>query len=156
MNTFLREYKIVILGNERVGKTALTEDSYRKQIYVDSIPLLLDILDTAGQEGYTQMRNQYIKEGEGFILVYSVSDPYSFRCIPHLIHSIRRNPSKAHAPIVIIANKNDLTLEKYISTQQGVQMAQEYNCTFIETSALDGIHVQKAFYTLAKQVILFL
>ena len=63
----MAEYKFVVLGSGGVGKSALTiqfiqgnfvekydptiEDSYRKQIEVDGKACMLDILDTAGQEG---------------------------------------------------------------------------------------------------------
>jgi GTPase KRas protein len=62
-----QEYKLVIVGGGGVGKSALTiqliqghfvdeydptiEDSYRKQVNIDNETCLLDILDTAGQEG---------------------------------------------------------------------------------------------------------
>ena len=43
------------------------EDSYRKQVSIDDEVCLLDILDTAGQEEYSAMRDQYMQGGEGFI-----------------------------------------------------------------------------------------
>ncbi len=44
------------------------EDSYRKQVTIDDETCLLDILDTAGQEEYSAMRDQYMRTGEGFLL----------------------------------------------------------------------------------------
>jgi len=79
---FLRQYKLVVVGGGGVGKSALTiqfiqghfvddydptiEDSYRKQCVIDDEVALLDILDTAGQEEYHAMREQYMRTGEGF------------------------------------------------------------------------------------------
>ena len=70
----MTEYKLVIVGGGGVGKSALTiqliqnhfideydptiEDSYRKQVTIDEETCLLDILDTAGQEEYSAMRDQ--------------------------------------------------------------------------------------------------
>lgn len=34
----------------------------------------LAVLDTAGQEEFSTMREQYLRTGEGFLLVYSVTD----------------------------------------------------------------------------------
>ena len=84
----MREYKVVVLGSGGVGKSALTvqfvtgtfiekydptiEDFYRKEIEVDSSPSVLEILDTAGTEQFASMRDLYIKNGQGFILVYSL------------------------------------------------------------------------------------
>jgi GTPase KRas protein len=57
------------------------EDSYRKQVVVDGETCLLDILDTAGQEEYSAMRDQYMRTGEGFLLVFAVNNSKSFEDI---------------------------------------------------------------------------
>jgi GTPase KRas protein len=75
-----------VLGDGGVGKTALTiqlcsnhfveeydptiEDSYRKQVVIDDESCLLEILDTAGQEEFTALRDQWIRDCEGFVLIY--------------------------------------------------------------------------------------
>lgn len=91
----MKEYKVVVLGSGGVGKSALTvqfvtgtfiekydptiEDFYRKEIEVDSSPSVLEILDTAGTEQFASMRDLYIKNGQGFILVYSLVNQQSFQ-----------------------------------------------------------------------------
>ena len=57
------------------------ENSYRKQITLDNEVLVLDILDTAGQEEYSVMRAQYIRSGAGFLLVYSVGSKDTFQAL---------------------------------------------------------------------------
>ena len=85
----LEETKVVILGGGGVGKSSLTirlvtdnfldeydptiEDSYRKQVNIDSEAVLLDILDTAGQEEFSSMQDQWMREGKGFLLVYTIT-----------------------------------------------------------------------------------
>ncbi|KAG1219316.1 hypothetical protein G6F35_007587 [Rhizopus arrhizus] len=85
----MREYKPVVLGSGGVGKSALTvqfvqaifvekydptiEDSYRKQVEVDGYQCMLEILDTAGTEQFTAMRDLYMKNGQGFVLVFSIT-----------------------------------------------------------------------------------
>lgn len=49
------------------------EDSYRKQVEVDGLQCMLEILDTAGTEQFTAMRDLYMKNGQGFVLVYSIT-----------------------------------------------------------------------------------
>ncbi len=45
---------------------------------IDQEAAILDILDTAGQEEYTTMQDQWMREGKGFLLVYSVTSRVSF------------------------------------------------------------------------------
>merc|ERR1711884_234656 len=87
-------YKLVVVGGGGVGKSAITiqfiqsyfvtdydptiEDSYQKQCVIDGTVAKLDILDTAGQETFSAMREQYMRSGEGFLLVFSLSDRRSF------------------------------------------------------------------------------
>jgi len=54
------------------------QDSYRKQVVIDGETCLLDILDTAGQEEYSAMRDQYMRTGEGFLCVFAINNTKSF------------------------------------------------------------------------------
>ena len=90
----VKRYRIVVLGDGGVGKSALTlqyvqhnfidyhdptiEDAYQQRTVIDAEPCLLDILDTAGQVEFTAMREQYMRGGEGFIICYSITDRHSF------------------------------------------------------------------------------
>jgi len=90
----ITDYKLVVIGAGGVGKSALViqfiqshfieeydptiEDSYRKQIVVDDTTCMLDILDTAGQDEYEAMRDNYIRSGQGFLIVYDITSRSSF------------------------------------------------------------------------------
>ncbi|KAH9367047.1 hypothetical protein HPB48_022436 [Haemaphysalis longicornis] len=67
----------------------LLEDSYRKQVVIDGETCLLDILDTAGQEEYSAMRDQYMRTGEGFLLVFAVNNGKSFEDISMYREQVR-------------------------------------------------------------------
>eukprot|EP00002_Diphylleia_rotans_P032021 TRINITY_DN668_c0_g1_i1.p2 TRINITY_DN668_c0_g1~~TRINITY_DN668_c0_g1_i1.p2 ORF type:complete len:118 (-),score=26.72 TRINITY_DN668_c0_g1_i1:1234-1587(-) len=102
----MKTYKLVIVGAGGVGKSALTvqfvqnlfvekydptiEDSYRKQVDIDGESCMLEILDTAGQEELTAMRDQYMRSGHGFVLVYSITSTASFNDIADLRNQICR------------------------------------------------------------------
>jgi Ras-related protein Rap-2C len=91
----MHEYKVVVLGSGGVGKSAITvkfvsgkfvekydptiEDFYRKEIEVDGAPSVLEILDTAGTEQFSSMRDLYIKNGQGFVVVYSITSLQTFQ-----------------------------------------------------------------------------
>lgn len=77
-----------------------TEDSYRKQVVIDGETCLLDILDTAGQEEYSAMRDQYMRTGEGFLLVFAVNNTKSFEDISIYREQIKRVKDAEEVPMV--------------------------------------------------------
>lgn len=78
---------------------------YRKEIEVDQIPSILEILDTAGTEQFASMRDLYIKNGQGFILVYSLVNAQSFHDIKPMREQICRLKGTDRVPIVLVGNK---------------------------------------------------
>ncbi|KAF1923899.1 ras-domain-containing protein [Didymella exigua CBS 183.55] len=165
---FLREYKLVVVGGGGVGKSCLTiqliqshfvdeydptiEDSYRKQCVIDDEVALLDVLDTAGQEEYSAMREQYMRTGEGFLLVYSITDRQSFEEIMTFQQQILRVKDKDYFPMIVVGNKCDLDGERQVSTQEGQNLALQFGCKFIETSAKSRINVDNAFYDIVREI----
>ncbi|KAL9098745.1 MAG: hypothetical protein Q9163_005650, partial [Psora crenata] len=187
-------YKLVVLGDGGVGKTALTiqlclnhfvetydptiEDSYRKQVVIDSQSCMLEVLDTAGQEEYTALRDQWIRDGEGFILVYSITSRASFTRIRKFHSQIQRVkdsssasspatgvsylssplpptmsfPSQGGAPVMLVGNKSDRVTDREVSTQEGSALAKEMGCQFVEASAKSCINVEKAFYDVVRSL----
>ncbi|EPS43320.1 hypothetical protein H072_2692 [Dactylellina haptotyla CBS 200.50] len=167
-NTFLREYKLVVVGGGGVGKSCLTiqliqshfvdeydptiEDSYRKQCVIDDEVALLDVLDTAGQEEYSAMREQYMRTGEGFLLVYSITSRTSFEEIVQFQQQILRVKDKDYFPLVVVGNKCDLETDRQVSTQEGRSLADSFGCPFLETSAKARINVDESFYELVREI----
>jgi len=95
----------------------LHTDSYRKQCVIDEEVALLDVLDTAGQEEYSAMREQYMRTGEGFLLVYSITSRQSFEEIRTFQQQILRVKDKDFFPIIVVGNKCDLEGEREVSTE---------------------------------------
>lgn len=75
------------------------EDSYRKQCVIDKEVALIDVLDTAGQEEYKPMRDQYMRGGEGFLIVYSITDRNSFEETKEFHQNILRVKDADTAPM---------------------------------------------------------
>ncbi|XP_067633089.1 GTP-binding protein Rit2 [Eurosta solidaginis] len=164
----LRVYKIVILGDGGVGKSAVTlqfvshsftdyhdptiEDSYQQQAVIDGEAALLDILDTAGQVEFTAMRDQYMRCGEGFIICYSVTDRHSFQEASEYRKLIQRVRLSEDIPLVLIANKIDLVLARKVTTEEGKNLANQFGCPFFETSACERLCIDEPFYTLVREI----
>lgn len=164
----LKEYKIVVVGGGGVGKSALTiqliqshfvdeydptiEDSYRKQCTVDNEQAVLDILDTAGQEEYSAMREQYMRTGEGFLLVYAINSRNSLDELQVFYEQIQRVKDTENVPVLVVGNKSDLESERQVSYEEGLAFARSLNCPFLETSAKQRINVEEAFYGLVRNI----
>lgn len=63
------------------------------------------MLDTAGQEEFSAMREQYMRSGRGFLLVYSVTDEQSFREAKKLYKQVLRVKDRPEYPVLLVANK---------------------------------------------------
>ena len=92
-------------------------DSYRKQCSIDGEVALLDVLDTAGQEEYSAMREQYMRTGEGFLMVYSITSRQSFEEIQTFQQQILRVKDRDYFPMILVGNKCDLDQEREVSKQ---------------------------------------
>lgn len=117
----VRRYATLPEPQEAILPTADTSrpDSYRKQCVIDDEVALLDVLDTAGQEEYSAMREQYMRTGEGFLLVYSITSRTSFVEIATFQQQILRVKDKDYFPVIVVGNKCDLDMDRAVS-QQGM------------------------------------
>ena len=105
------------------------------------------MLDTAGQEEFSAMREQYMRKGDGFMLVYSVTDKQSYENIVNFHTQILRVKDRDSYPMLLVANKVDLVHLRKVSTESGKEMAQKLGIPYIETSAKDPpLNVDAAFH----------
>jgi len=160
--------KLVVLGSGGVGKSALTvqfvqgifvekydptiEDSYRKLVEIDGTQYMLEILDTAGTEQFTAMRDLYMKNGQGFVLAYSIIAQSTFNDLPDLREQILRVKDTDKVPMVVVGNKCDLSDQRIITTEQGQALATKFGAVFIEASAKTKINVDQIFHELVRQI----
>lgn len=164
----MREYKVVVLGSGGVGKSALTvqfvsgtfvekydptiEDFYRKEIDVDGLPAVLEILDTAGTEQFASMRDLYIKNGQGFLLVYSIINQQTFIDVQPLRDQIQRVKGGTASPIILVGNKCDMEAERAVTMRDGDMLSHEWQCPFFETSAKTSFNVHEMFTEIVRQI----
>ncbi|XP_078489222.1 ras-related protein Rap-1b [Ciona intestinalis] len=167
----MRHFKIVLMGAGGVGKTSMTtqfvtehfdenyeptiEEIHRKTITLDGEQCMLELIDTAGMDQFSQMRDLYIRKGDGFILVYSIIDPTTFEDVKSIREQIVRNKLSEQVPIVLVGNKRDLAEhERSVEEEEGSSLAKRWShCRFIETSAREHHEVGEVFAQVVRQIL---
>ena len=115
---------------------------------------MLEILDTAGTDQFTAMRDLYMKNGHGFLLVYSVTSEASFHAIDDL-HTQMLNIKDCNAvPCVLVGNKVDLEDQRVVTFKEAERKASKLGCqAVIESSAKTRTNVDAAFMEVVRQVL---
>ncbi|XP_053576421.1 ras-related and estrogen-regulated growth inhibitor-like isoform X2 [Bombina bombina] len=153
-----RTMRFVVLGQSAVGKTEMI---YRHTAVMDGECVHFEILDTAGQEEDSLQIEEKIKWGDGFAVVYSITDRCSFDEVMRLcflINHIHSNAKKVteQPPIVIVANKKDLQFDRMVSTDEGEKLSKSLKNPFYEISTRDSYEetvmvFNSLYYELLKQ-----
>ena len=102
------------------------------------------------------MRYTYMRDSDGFLLIYSVRDRYSFEDISILEQQILRVKDKDTFPMIVVGND---CLEFYsptarieVSKEEGQALANRMGCPFMEVDATSGYNVEKAFVKLVQEI----
>jgi small GTP-binding protein len=161
-------FKVVLIGDTSVGKTNilskyLTNDFDpdskatvgvefgTKNFKIEDNIVKVQIWDTAGQERYRSITNAYYKGAKGSLLVYDITNPKTFESIDRWLSDLKVNGDE-NISVVLLGNKSDLESDRKVSTQQGKEKAEFYKLAFLETSALNGNNIDKAFSELITDV----
>lgn len=128
-------------------------DSYRKKVMLDGEECQIDILDTAGQEDYAAIRDNYFRSGEGFLCVFSITEQESFTATTEFREQILRVKSGNDSiPFLLVGNKADLTDKRQVTSEEALEKAQEWNVPYVETSAKTRANVDKVFFDLMREI----
>ncbi|XP_019636002.1 PREDICTED: ras-related protein Ral-A-like isoform X2 [Branchiostoma belcheri] len=161
-------HKVIMVGSGGVGKSALTlqfmydefvedyeptkADSYRKKVVLDGEEVQIDILDTAGQEDYAAIRDNYFRSGEGFLCVFSITEQESFAATADFREQILRVKNDENIPFLLVGNKCDLFDKRQVTIETATAKAGEWNVPYVETSAKTRQNVDKAYFDLMRMI----
>ena len=124
------------------------------QVELDGQQVTLEILDTAGQEEFKAFRDASLRQGEGYMLVYSIDDKASFDDVKSTYTFVTRGNEGRPFRVLVIGNKSvrlhgirarhhrrrqDLEAERKVSTQEAAAWAAQNKITHLETSAKVGV-----------------
>mmetsp|Transcript_30121 Transcript_30121/g.84128 ORF Transcript_30121/g.84128 Transcript_30121/m.84128 type:complete len:206 (-) Transcript_30121:254-871(-) len=166
--------KVILLGDSGVGKTSLMHqyvnrkfnnqykatigaDFLTKEVMADDRLVTMQIWDTAGQERFQSLGVAFYRGADCCVLVFDVTVAKSFENLDcwreeFLIQAGPKNPEDF--PFIVIGNKIDREEKRVISEKRALEWCrQKGNIPYFETSAKEGIRVEKAFLTIAKNAL---
>ncbi|KAL6128452.1 hypothetical protein ACLB2K_071807 [Fragaria x ananassa] len=163
-------FKILLAGDSGVGKSSLLlsfisdfvhdlsptigVDFKIKQLSVDGKRLKLTIWDTAGQERFETVISSYYRAAHGIILVYDVTRRETFTNLSNLwAKEVNRYSTNQECIKILVGNKVDRDKERVVTREEGMALAQEHKCLFLECSAKTKENVQQCFKDLTLKML---
>ena len=135
------------------SKTTIGVEFGTKNIIINNKRIKIQIWDTAGQERYRSITSAYYKGAKGALIVYDITRKNTFDNIDKWITDLKLNGDK-NICIIILGNKSDLIDKREINKNDGIKKAEMYKTAFLETSALNGDNISKAFDELIEQIVI--
>ncbi len=162
------KYKLVILGDQNVGKSTYFNKLARDEHYIPSTTIGVDfatinkeingkkvkicIWDTAGQEAFESIVRIYFKEIAAAIIMFDVSNSKSLENIKKWQKLLKyENKCNHNHPILLIGNKND-QLIKY-NKKVLEEILHDKNITYDELSCktINRLHLEEKILELIKK-----
>jgi Ras-related protein Rab-11A len=161
-------FKLILIGDSSVGKSNILLQYLKgkfdanskatvgvefgtKNIEINNKKIKIQIWDTAGQERYRSITSAYYRGAKGAFIVYDITRKETFDNIDKWVADLKNNGDD-NISIVLIGNKSDLDEKREVSKEEGVQKSEEFKTAFMETSALNGDNIDKAFDELIEQI----
>ena len=160
--------KIAVIGKSLVGKSAMTnvfvsskfiteydttiEDKYTVERFISNYPCSLDILDTAGQDDYYTLIDNWINSSDGFILAFSITDRESFDNVKTKYDRIKVNKGDDFR-VILAGNKSDMKDQRVVSIDEAMELAISWGTDYVECSALKMSNVDKAFMKVSEKLL---
>ncbi|XP_033645117.1 ras-related protein Rab-10-like isoform X1 [Asterias rubens] len=161
--------KFLLVGDSEVGKSSIvlrySDNNYResfistigidfkiKTVELQGKKIKLQIWDTAGQERFHTITTSYYRGAMGIMLVYDITQEKTFDNIAKWLRNIQEHANE-DVEKMLLGNKCDMEDKRMISKERGETIARENGIKFLETSAKANVNVEKAFMTLAEDIL---
>eukprot|EP00045_Choanoeca_perplexa_P006987 m.61369 g.61369 ORF g.61369 m.61369 type:complete len:182 (-) comp13873_c0_seq1:2318-2863(-) len=162
----VRVRKVALMGFPAVGKSSLAfqyvenkfdaeyvttiQDQFEKCIKVGDRDFKLEIYDTMGVTELPNFPDDYLIM-DGWVMVYSVVEERSFDVVREVYDRLMASGA-LNPPLVIVANKCDLTEDRVISEAQGRQLAKDCGAVYLEASARENVNVARVFHDMVCEI----
>lgn len=164
----VKQRKVAIVGSRAVGKSSLTvqfvenhfvesyyptiENTFSTVIKYKGQDYSTEIVDTAGQDEYSILQSKHSIGIHGYLIAYSVTSRQSFDMVTVIRDKILNHLGSEWVPCVLVGNKSDLHIQRQVSPEEGKALAEEWKCSWTETSARHNENVAKAFELLIAEI----
>lgn len=167
-----KELHVCVLGSSAVGKTSLIqqyvkqhfphdyeptyEATYRKDLFVGSLPCTLEIIDTAGQEHNPTQLNALISRADGFLLVFDLTYAPSFYELQNFrerVMDVKASQRARQVTYLIVGNKLDVDCKRAVTLEEGRALAAKWGCSYVEASARTKENLDDVFCTIIRMVM---
>ena len=108
------------------------------------------VLDTAGQERYNAIFENYYKLADCCLLVYDITSKNSFEKVKSYYIEKIKEKCRKDTKVILLGNKTDLEEEREVTQDEGKDLANENGFIFMESSCKDNYNVSDAFTTLVE------
>lgn len=154
-------FKVVLVGDQNVGKSSIlsryTKNSFstntnatygvefsQKTKTINGKTVRTQIWDTSGQEKFRATTSLFYRGAVGALIIYDITNEESFSHI-HFWTDDLKSYAEPGVAVTIIGNKTDFEDSRAVSKEEGRALANKYDSSFIETSALSGTNIETAF-----------
>ncbi|CAL9123514.1 unnamed protein product [Musa textilis] len=161
-------FKIVLIGDSGVGKSNILSRFTRNEFCLDSKSTIgvefatktlqiegktikAQIWDTAGQERYRAITSAYYRGAVGALLVYDITKQKTFDNVQRWLRELRDH-ADSNIVIMMAGNKSDLNHLRAVSENDSQVFAEKEGLSFLETSALESLNVERAFQTILLEI----
>uniref|UniRef100_A0A3Q1J7Z8 small monomeric GTPase n=1 Tax=Anabas testudineus TaxID=64144 RepID=A0A3Q1J7Z8_ANATE len=133
------------------------EVTYRCSRVIDQETVDLEILDIANKVNTVisvASLESSIRWADGFLLLYSITQRFTFLEVPRLKKLIEQTKQSLVVPTVLVANKADLEIGREVTTEEGQRLAKDLRCGFRELSVAETVlAVESAVFQLIRMVL---
>ncbi len=166
-------FKIVVLGEGAVGKTAIVtrfshgffrtdyKTTIGSQFAVKNIDIQnddgsrntvkLQIWDVAGQSRFQILRPMYYRGSSGGIIVFDVTRRRTFIVLEEWLEELEKAVGRK-IPLVLVANKTDLP-DRVVEPAEGKAFADSHEMPYMESSAKTGEGIVDIFEELGTVLV---
>ncbi|GAV78121.1 Ras domain-containing protein [Cephalotus follicularis] len=169
-NSYDYSFKILLIGDSGVGKSSILlsfisnsvhhlsptigVDFKIKQLTIGEKRLKITIWDTAGQERFRTLTSSYYRGAHGIILVYDVTRRETFTNLSDTwAKEVELHCTNDECVKILVGNKVDKESERAVTREEGMALAKEHKCSFLECSTKTKKNVEQCFKDLALKIL---